>query len=176
MTRRPRSSSWLPRPCAELAASSSARMASVSATSSAAETTSQVKVAKNNSKQYCCFMVVLLSVFCSLKCCSFVVRVLLAALQVSRRLCKKGKTRAKDILGTIQKDIRVTRESRRLCKQKRKEKSLAGEMWKSKAPFRLVLNKAASDEIIWHCKHLWFCSRCFFNVCLSLILVFFCFG
>ena len=26
-------------------------------------------------------------------------------------------------------------------------------MWKSKGPFRLVLNKAASDEIIWHCKH-----------------------
>jgi len=26
-------------------------------------------------------------------------------------------------------------------------------MWKNKAPFRLVLNKAASDEIHWHCKH-----------------------
>jgi len=26
-------------------------------------------------------------------------------------------------------------------------------MWKNKAPFRLCLNKAASDEIIWHCKH-----------------------
>jgi len=30
---------------------------------------------------------------------------------------------------------------------------VTGEMWKSKPPFRLVLNKAASDEIIWHCKH-----------------------
>merc|ERR1719261_1723746 len=30
---------------------------------------------------------------------------------------------------------------------------VTGEMWKNKAPFRLVLNKAASDEIIWHCKH-----------------------
>jgi len=30
---------------------------------------------------------------------------------------------------------------------------VTGEMWKSKAPFRLCLNKAASDEIIWHCKH-----------------------
>merc|ERR1711957_138655 len=28
-----------------------------------------------------------------------------------------------------------------------------GEMWKNKPPFRLCLNKAASDEIIWHCKH-----------------------
>merc|ERR1712064_187498 len=30
---------------------------------------------------------------------------------------------------------------------------VAGEMWKNKPPFRLCLNKAASDEIIWHCKH-----------------------
>merc|ERR1739848_53799 len=30
---------------------------------------------------------------------------------------------------------------------------VTGEMWKNKAPFRLSLNKAASDEIHWHCKH-----------------------
>jgi succinate dehydrogenase/fumarate reductase flavoprotein subunit len=30
---------------------------------------------------------------------------------------------------------------------------VTGEMWKSKPPFRLVLNKAAADEIHWHCKH-----------------------
>jgi len=30
---------------------------------------------------------------------------------------------------------------------------VTGEMWKSRPPFRLVLNKAASDEIHWHCKH-----------------------
>merc|ERR1712118_515166 len=30
---------------------------------------------------------------------------------------------------------------------------VTGEMGKNKPPFRLVLNKAASDEIIWHCKH-----------------------
>merc|ERR1719229_1944272 len=30
---------------------------------------------------------------------------------------------------------------------------VTGEMWKNKAPFRLALNKAASDEILWHCKH-----------------------
>ena len=26
-------------------------------------------------------------------------------------------------------------------------------MWKNKPPFRLCLNRAASDEIIWHAKH-----------------------
>merc|ERR1712045_547157 len=30
---------------------------------------------------------------------------------------------------------------------------VTGEMWKNKPPFRLALNKAASDEISWHCKH-----------------------
>merc|ERR1712196_397639 len=30
---------------------------------------------------------------------------------------------------------------------------VTGEMWKNKGPYRLCLNKAASDEIIWHCKH-----------------------
>ena len=25
-------------------------------------------------------------------------------------------------------------------------------MWKNKLPFRLALNRAASDEIVWHCK------------------------
>jgi len=30
---------------------------------------------------------------------------------------------------------------------------VTGEMWKNRPPFRLVLNKAASDEIHWHCKH-----------------------
>merc|ERR1712209_178599 len=30
---------------------------------------------------------------------------------------------------------------------------VTGEMWKSKPPFRLVLNSAASSEISWHCKH-----------------------
>ena len=30
---------------------------------------------------------------------------------------------------------------------------VTGEMWKNKSPFRLALNKAASDEIAWHCKH-----------------------
>merc|ERR1739846_16790 len=30
---------------------------------------------------------------------------------------------------------------------------VTGEMWKNKPPFRLCLNKVASDEISWHCKH-----------------------
>merc|ERR1711935_1191038 len=30
---------------------------------------------------------------------------------------------------------------------------VTGEMWKNKPPFRLALNKAAADEISWHCKH-----------------------
>jgi flavocytochrome c len=30
---------------------------------------------------------------------------------------------------------------------------VTGEMWKNKPPFRLCLNKAASDEISWHCRH-----------------------
>merc|ERR1711953_327125 len=30
---------------------------------------------------------------------------------------------------------------------------VTGEMWKNNPPFRLALNKAPSDEIIWHCKH-----------------------
>merc|ERR1712173_397895 len=30
---------------------------------------------------------------------------------------------------------------------------VTGEMWKNKPPFRLCLNKAASEEIHWHCKH-----------------------
>jgi len=30
---------------------------------------------------------------------------------------------------------------------------VTGETWKNKPPFRLVLNKAASDEIVWHCEH-----------------------
>merc|ERR1719159_2035491 len=34
---------------------------------------------------------------------------------------------------------------------------VTGEMWKNKPPFRLALNKAAGDEIIWHCKH--YCGR-----------------
>merc|ERR1719510_558764 len=44
-------------------------------------------------------------------------------------------------------------EGRRFANELGRRDYVTGEMWKNKAPFRLVLNKAASDEIIWHCKH-----------------------
>ena len=30
---------------------------------------------------------------------------------------------------------------------------MTGELWKNEPPFRLALNRAASDDIAWHCKH-----------------------
>merc|ERR1711998_482032 len=42
---------------------------------------------------------------------------------------------------------------KRFCNELGRRDYVTGEMWKSKPPFRLCLNKAASDEIIWHCKH-----------------------
>ena len=30
---------------------------------------------------------------------------------------------------------------------------MTGELWKIEPPFRLALNRAASDDIVWHCKH-----------------------
>ena len=30
---------------------------------------------------------------------------------------------------------------------------VTGEMWKNKPPFRLALNRAASDDTAWQCKH-----------------------
>eukprot|EP00437_Effrenium_voratum_P001422 CAMPEP_0181428878 /NCGR_PEP_ID=MMETSP1110-20121109/16909_1 /TAXON_ID=174948 /ORGANISM="Symbiodinium sp., Strain CCMP421" /LENGTH=501 /DNA_ID=CAMNT_0023552125 /DNA_START=62 /DNA_END=1563 /DNA_ORIENTATION=+ len=44
-------------------------------------------------------------------------------------------------------------EGERFCNELGRRDYVTGEMWKSKPPFRLCLNKAASDEIIWHCKH-----------------------
>jgi len=41
----------------------------------------------------------------------------------------------------------------RFCNELGRRDYVTGEMWKNKPPFRLVLNKAASDEIIWHAKH-----------------------
>lgn len=42
---------------------------------------------------------------------------------------------------------------RRFANELGRRDYVTGEMWKNKGPFRLCLNKAASDEIIWHCKH-----------------------
>ncbi|CAK9008235.1 unnamed protein product [Durusdinium trenchii] len=44
-------------------------------------------------------------------------------------------------------------DGKRFCNELGRRDYVTGEMWKSKPPFRLCLNKAASDEIIWHCKH-----------------------
>ena len=41
----------------------------------------------------------------------------------------------------------------RFCNELGRRDYVTGEMWKNKPPFRLCLNKKASDEIIWHCKH-----------------------
>merc|ERR1719229_1190154 len=42
---------------------------------------------------------------------------------------------------------------KRFCNELGRRDYVTGEMWKNKPPFRLALNKAASDEIHWHCKH-----------------------
>ncbi|CAE7701070.1 osm1, partial [Symbiodinium sp. CCMP2456] len=48
--------------------------------------------------------------------------------------------------------IILNAEGQRFCNELGRRDYVTGEMWKSKPPFRLCLNKAASDEIIWHCK------------------------
>merc|ERR1712066_1200015 len=47
----------------------------------------------------------------------------------------------------------LNKEGQRFANELGRRDYVTGEMWKNKPPFRLVLNKAASDEIIWHCKH-----------------------
>ncbi|CAJ1385754.1 unnamed protein product [Effrenium voratum] len=49
--------------------------------------------------------------------------------------------------------IILNAEGKRFCNELGRRDYVTGEMWKSKPPFRLCLNKAASEEIIWHCKH-----------------------
>eukprot|EP00933_Yihiella_yeosuensis_P061929 TRINITY_DN647_c0_g1_i1.p1 TRINITY_DN647_c0_g1~~TRINITY_DN647_c0_g1_i1.p1 ORF type:complete len:508 (-),score=154.36 TRINITY_DN647_c0_g1_i1:330-1853(-) len=44
-------------------------------------------------------------------------------------------------------------DGNRFCNELGRRDYVTGEMWKNKAPFRLCLNKAAGEEIIWHCKH-----------------------
>eukprot|EP00913_Durusdinium_trenchii_P031615 g29605.t1 len=41
----------------------------------------------------------------------------------------------------------------RFCNELGRRDYVTGEMWKNKPPFRLCLNRAAADEIIWHAKH-----------------------
>merc|ERR1719183_2726527 len=47
----------------------------------------------------------------------------------------------------------LDKDGKRIANELGRRDYVTGEMWKNKAPFRLVLNKMASDEIIWHCKH-----------------------
>merc|ERR1711988_140779 len=42
---------------------------------------------------------------------------------------------------------------RRFANELGRRDYVTGEMWKNKPPFRLALNKAAAEEIHWHCKH-----------------------
>jgi len=49
--------------------------------------------------------------------------------------------------------IILNKEGERFANELGRRDYVTGEMWKNKPPFRLCLNKAASDEIIWHCKH-----------------------
>lgn len=44
-------------------------------------------------------------------------------------------------------------DGNRFCNELGRRDYVTGEMWKNKGPFRLCLNGAASNEIIWHCKH-----------------------
>jgi flavocytochrome c len=47
----------------------------------------------------------------------------------------------------------LNKDGKRFANELGRRDYVTGEMWKNKPPFRLCLNKAASDEIIWHCKH-----------------------
>merc|ERR1719333_1145862 len=47
----------------------------------------------------------------------------------------------------------LNKDGQRFANELGRRDYVTGEMWKNKAPFRLALNKAASDEILWHCKH-----------------------
>merc|ERR1711920_801015 len=47
----------------------------------------------------------------------------------------------------------LDKDGKRFANELGRRDYVTGEMWKNKPPFRLCLNKAASDEIAWHCKH-----------------------
>merc|ERR1719215_2427998 len=47
----------------------------------------------------------------------------------------------------------LDRNGKRFANELGRRDYVTGEMCKNKPPFRLCLNKAASDEIIWHAKH-----------------------
>jgi flavocytochrome c len=49
--------------------------------------------------------------------------------------------------------IIINANGERFCDELGRRDYVSGEMHKNKAPFRLILNSAASKEIEWHCKH-----------------------
>merc|ERR1712054_526384 len=49
--------------------------------------------------------------------------------------------------------IVLDKNGKRFANELGRRDYVTGEMWKNTPPFRLCLNKAASDEIMWHCKH-----------------------
>lgn len=49
--------------------------------------------------------------------------------------------------------IMLDANGNRFCDELGRRDYVSGEMWKNKGPFLLILNGAASNEIIWHCKH-----------------------
>mgnify|MGYP002712094571 CR=1 FL=1 len=49
--------------------------------------------------------------------------------------------------------ILINADGERFCDELGRRDYVSGEMAKGKGPFRLVLNKKASTEIEWHCKH-----------------------
>merc|ERR1712232_809649 len=49
--------------------------------------------------------------------------------------------------------IVIDKNGKRFANELGRRDYVTGEMWKNAPPFRLCLNKAASDEIIWHAKH-----------------------
>merc|ERR1711988_1739167 len=49
--------------------------------------------------------------------------------------------------------IILDKQGKRFANELGRRDYVTGEMWKNKPPFRLVLNKAAATEIMWHCKH-----------------------
>jgi len=49
--------------------------------------------------------------------------------------------------------IVLDKDGNRIANELGRRDYVTGQMWQNSPPFRLCLNKAASDEIIWHCKH-----------------------
>jgi len=47
----------------------------------------------------------------------------------------------------------IDKNGKLFCNKLERRDYITGLMWKNEQPFRLILNKKASEDIIWHCKH-----------------------